>query len=226
MDAASLGLMVATGAAAATLLGWGLVAARPQPSPRTMGVVLLAAAGAMLVVSLGELLPDAATILGAWSATAAWMGAGAAALLALRWVADRVGRGLATGTLVALAIGLHNVPEGATSVAGSLLAPSLGLTIAITIGLHNIPEGVAVAAAAVAAGASRARAFLLTLVAAVAEVAGAALVWWRADVLDERAVAGLLALVAGVMVLLAVTELIPSGLRLLRSRALPAASRP
>ena len=99
MDAASVGLMVATGAAAATLLGWALVAARPQPSPRTMGVVLLAAAGAMLVVSLGELLPDAAVILGAWSA--GWMGAGAAALLALRWVADRVGRGLATGTLVA-----------------------------------------------------------------------------------------------------------------------------
>lgn len=224
MSSATLGLLLATGAAAATLMGWLLVAWRPTPSPRLLGAVLLAAGAAMLAVSLLELLPDAAQILPSPGMALLWAGLGAAALLTLRVIARRVGRGLAAGTLVAVAIALHNFPEGATTVAGTLLTTGMGLTIAVSIGLHNIPEGVAVAASALASGVSRARAFVLTLVAALAEVAGALAVWTGARGLDEASVAGLLAFVAGVMVLLAVTELVPSGWRLIRGSRASAAT--
>lgn len=224
MSSATLGLLLASGAAAATLMGWLLIAWRPTPSPRLLGTVLLAAGAAMLMVSLLELLPDAAQLLPSPETALLWAALGAMSLLALRVIARRVGRGLAAGTLVAVAIGLHNFPEGATTVAGTLLTTGMGLTIAVSIGLHNIPEGVAVAASAMASGLTRTRAFLLTLVAALAEVAGALAVWVGAQGLDEGSVAGLLAFVAGVMVLLAVTELVPSGWKLLRTSRASAAT--
>ncbi|KAG7378830.1 Zinc transporter [Phytophthora pseudosyringae] len=50
------------------------------------------------------------------------------------------------GLLSALAIGIHNVPEGIATYAGSIQNSSVGFSLAFGIGLHNIPEGIAVAA--------------------------------------------------------------------------------
>ena len=51
--------LLAVATAALTLVGWAITVARTDWSPRTAGVVLLIAAGAMIAVSAGELLPDA-----------------------------------------------------------------------------------------------------------------------------------------------------------------------
>ena len=45
------------------------------------------------------------------------------------------------GLMTALAIGLHNFPEGLAAFVGTLDDPSVGIPLAVAIGIHNIPEG-------------------------------------------------------------------------------------
>ena len=50
------------------------------------------------------------------------------------------------GLCSALAIGIHNFPEGLATFMGALTDPALGISIAVAIAIHNIPEGIAVSA--------------------------------------------------------------------------------
>ncbi len=53
---------------------------------------------------------------------------------------------LRMGLFSALAIGIHNFPEGLATFMGALTDPALGVSIAVAIAIHNIPEGIAVSA--------------------------------------------------------------------------------
>ena len=48
------------------------------------------------------------------------------------------------GLFTALAIGIHNFPEGLATFLAAMQDPTLGVAIAIAVALHNIPEGVSV----------------------------------------------------------------------------------
>lgn len=48
---------------------------------------------------------------------------------------------LRLGIFTALAIGIHNFPEGLATFLAALEDPSLGIAIAVAIAIHNIPEG-------------------------------------------------------------------------------------
>ena len=50
-----------------------------------------------------------------------------------------------TGLFSALAIAIHNFPEGLATFMSAVADPALGLTIAVAIAIHNIPEGISVA---------------------------------------------------------------------------------
>jgi len=50
-----------------------------------------------------------------------------------------------TFMLVALALGLHNFPEGLITFVGALTSPSVGFALCFAITIHNIPEGLCVA---------------------------------------------------------------------------------
>jgi ZIP family zinc transporter len=118
--------------------------------------------------------------------------------------------------LVMVSIALHNVPEGSVTIAATLVSLELGVVTAIAIALHNIPEGMAVATAVIAAGGSRRRALAATSVAMGGEVLGAALVLALDASLSPDGAIGLLALVAGIMVSLSLTQLVPAGIALMR----------
>ena len=64
------------------------------------------------------------------------------------------------GLFTALAIAIHNFPEGLATFTAALKDPSLGLPIAIAIAIHNIPEGVAVSVPIYYATGNRKKAFL------------------------------------------------------------------
>ena len=49
------------------------------------------------------------------------------------------------GMFTALAIAIHNFPEGIATFTSALQDPTLGIAIAIAVAIHNIPEGIAVA---------------------------------------------------------------------------------
>jgi len=49
------------------------------------------------------------------------------------------------GIMTALAIGIHNFPEGLATFVGALDDPKVGGALAVALGIHNIPEGLCVA---------------------------------------------------------------------------------
>jgi ZIP family zinc transporter len=117
------------------------------------------------------------------------------------------------GLLSALAIGVHNLPEGMATFASSLSDPSLGLSIAVAVAIHNIPEGIAVAVPIYFATRSRGKAAFHSLLSGLAEPIGALLVYLLLLPFIEDnplIVEGMLAGVAGIMVFISFDELLPT----------------
>ncbi len=77
------------------------------------------------------------------------------------------------GLFTALAIGIHNFPEGLATFLAALQDPSLGAGIAVAIALHNIPEGISVSVPIFYATGDRKKAFLYSLLSGLAEPVGA-----------------------------------------------------
>ncbi|WP_035280771.1 zinc transporter ZupT [Brevibacterium album] len=118
---------------------------------------------------------------------------------------------LRTGMLTALAITVHNFPEGFATFVAALSDPRAALPVVAAIALHNIPEGIAVAVPVYHATGSRMRALLLSTASGLAEPAGALLGWMLlAPFLTPAVMSGVLAGVAGVMIMICAKELIPA----------------
>lgn len=127
--------------------------------------------------------------------------------------ADRALRArlLRTGTVTAIALALHNVPEGFATFVAALQAPEIAIPVVAAIALHNIPEGLAVAVPVRRATGSRAKAFWLATMTGLAEPAGAVLGYLLlAPLLSGSAMGAILAGVAGVMVFVSLDELLPA----------------
>jgi ZIP family zinc transporter len=221
LDNALLGFWFSVIAAGSTMLGWVIVAIKKDLSKKVIALTLLFAAIAMLAVSFFELIPGTIDAgLGSLEIFI-WLILGAGAVQVLRFIGDKFygpKHSLQqSATLVAIAVALHNIPEGAAAIATTIVDLQSGIATTIAIALHNIPEGVAIAATALAAAGSRTRAFVLVSIAALAEVSGAGIVLYESAALSEILIAKLLTLVAGIMITLSVLELIPNGVKSLRS---------
>ncbi len=115
------------------------------------------------------------------------------------------------GLFTALAIGVHNFPEGIATFATALEDPSLGLAIAIAIAIHNIPEGIAVSIPIYYATGSRKQAFWWSLMSGLAEPIGGLLAFAiLMPYINEHTLGLVLSAVAGIMVYISVDELLPS----------------
>ncbi len=114
------------------------------------------------------------------------------------------------GILFALAIGIHNFPEGLAVFAAGLSGSELGIPIAVAIALHNIPEGIAVAVPILYATGSRKKALTYSLLSGLAEPAGALLGFlFLLPFLTPALLSVLFAVVAGVMIYISFDELLP-----------------
>ena len=82
---------------------------------------------------------------------------------------------LRMGLFSALAIAIHNFPEGLATFMGALTDPTLGISIAVAIAIHNIPEGIAVSVPIYYATRNRKKAFWLSFLSGLAEPVGAIL---------------------------------------------------
>jgi ZIP family zinc transporter len=115
------------------------------------------------------------------------------------------------GLLSALAIGVHNFPEGMATFAAALTDLSLGLSVAVAVAIHNIPEGIAVAVPIYFATRNRSRAFWQSFITGLAEPAGALLVWLvLLPFINDVIISAMLAAVAGIMVFISFDELLPT----------------
>jgi ZIP family zinc transporter len=115
------------------------------------------------------------------------------------------------GLFTALAIGIHNFPEGIATFASALQDPSLGVAIAIAVAIHNIPEGIAVAVPIYFATGNRKRAFKLSFLSGLAEPVGALVAFLiLMPFLNEVMFGMIFAGVAGIMVFISLDELLPA----------------
>lgn len=115
------------------------------------------------------------------------------------------------GVLTALAIAIHNFPEGLATFMGALKDPSLGIAIAVAIAIHNIPEGIAVSVPVYYATDNRKKAFTLSFLSGLAEPVGALVGYFLFIQFFNDLIFGIVfASVAGIMVFISIDELLPA----------------
>jgi zinc transporter, ZIP family len=115
------------------------------------------------------------------------------------------------GLFSALAIGVHNFPEGLATFMGALSDPALGISITIAISIHNIPEGIAVSMPIYYATGSRRKAFVYSALSGFAEPIGALVGYFLLrQIFGETMFGFTFAAVAGIMVYISLDELLPT----------------
>ena len=125
---------------------------------------------------------------------------------------------LRMGLFTALAIAIHNFPEGLATFLAALQDPSLGLAIAVAVALHNIPEGISVSVPIFYATGDRRKAFVYSLLSGLAEPVGAAVAYLvlrlalggESGAIPSQVMGVLFAGVAGIMVYISLDELLPT----------------
>ena len=116
-----------------------------------------------------------------------------------------------TGIMLALAITIHNFPEGIATFVTALNGVEMALPIVVAIAIHNIPEGIAVSVPIYQSTGSRRKAMTWTVLSGLAEPVGAVLGFFLLKAfLHEAAFGVLFALIAGIMVYIALDELLPT----------------
>lgn len=245
MDISTSQLLIAFGATAAaglaTAFGSLLVFAAKAPSPRLLAFGLAFAGGAMVFVSLSEILnKSVASFTLAYGDKLGFTYGTIAFLMGVLLIAtiDRlvpnphetleaenpqfkeVNRGYIrrVGLMTAFAITAHNFPEGLATFFAMLDDPVVGLPLALAIAIHNIPEGIAIAVPVYYATGSKQKAFFASLLSGLAEPVGAGIGYLLlAPFLSDAVFGAVFGLIAGVMVFLALDELLPAAKRYARS---------
>lgn len=129
------------------------------------------------------------------------------------------------GVVMALAIALHNLPEGmvigASYAADRTVAISgAGFLMALVIGLHNIPEGMAVSVPLISGGMHRVKAVLITALTGAPTILGAIIGYYLGTV-GPLMLSLSLSFASGAMLYVVFGELLPESILMWRSK-LPA----
>lgn len=229
--------MLTTLAGLSTGIGSALAFFTKRTNKTFLSVALGFSAGVMIYVSLVEifvkakdaLVPIHGEIVGYWITVGAFFGGifiiaiidrlipsyenphEARAIEEMQELVPRDPRLMRMGMLTALAIGIHNFPEGLATFFGVLADPKIGIAIAVAIAVHNIPEGISVSVPIYFATGSKKKAFWLSFLSGVSEPVGAAVGYTILRPFFSETLFGLLfASVAGIMVFISLDELLPT----------------
>lgn len=116
-----------------------------------------------------------------------------------------------TGIVTALAIAIHNFPEGLATFVSALEGTSLAIPITVAIAIHNIPEGISVSVPIYYATGDKKKAFLYSFLSGMSEPVGAIIGYTLLrNVFNEMTLGILLSAVAGIMVFISLDELLPT----------------
>jgi ZIP family zinc transporter len=225
-------------AGSATGIGGALVLFKKKLSSDTLAGALGISAGVMIFISLAEMFPEAqAEILSAghikygkaYILAAFFLGMGIITLidfLVPEYENPHEASGLSLdtqastmkklGIMSALAISIHNFPEGIATFIGALNDSQMGAGITFAISIHNIPEGIAIAIPIYYATKSKGKALLYATLSGFSEVIGALLCLAVTAVFGLELTGGgatfplVMAAVAGIMIYISLDELLPT----------------
>src|SRR5574344_247122 len=116
-----------------------------------------------------------------------------------------------TGIFTAIAIAIHNFPEGFATFVSALENPTIGITIAFAIAIHNIPEGMAVSLPIYHATGEKKKAFWYATISGLAEPLGAIFGFlFLLPFMGESTLGIIFGIVAGIMVYISFDEVLPA----------------
>lgn len=229
--------VLTTIAGLSTGIGSAISVLAHRTNKKFLSIALGFSAGVMIYISFVEILAEArnaiAEIMGArmagWYATAAFFGGICIIGLIdrfvpevenpheMRLIEDMCDSGcqerklMRMGILSAMAIAIHNFPEGIVTFMSTINNASLGLAIAIAIAIHNIPEGIAVAVPIYFATGSRKKAFFYSFLSGISETIGALIAFGVLFIFFSKLLIGVfMGMVAGIMVFISLDELLPA----------------
>ena len=179
----------------------------------------------MIAISITELIPEASYAIlsnfklfkGVFYSLLAFL----IGILAIYFINKKIEKGSSNdfdlyrvGVLSMLALMLHNFPEGIVTFLSSYQNIELGLKISLAIMLHNIPEGISIAVPIYYATGDKKKSIKATLLSGLAEPLGAivAFIFLRKFITDIM-ISFILIFVAGIMITLAIHELLPKALK-------------
>ena len=118
---------------------------------------------------------------------------------------------LNTGILTALAVGIHNFPEGLATFMSALYDPALAIPIVVAIAIHNIPEGIAVAVPIYYATDSKKKALKYSFLSGLSEPLGALIGYMvLRPFLSDTLIGIVFSAVGGIMVFISLDKLLPT----------------
>jgi ZIP family zinc transporter len=116
-----------------------------------------------------------------------------------------------TGIFTAIAIAIHNFPEGFATFVSALDDVSLGVVIAVAIAIHNIPEGMAVSLPIYHATGDKKSSFWYAFSSGLAEPLGAVIGFFLLlPIMGELTLGITFGIVAGLMIYISLDELLPA----------------
>ncbi len=220
-------LLFSLGAGLSTLLGALIVFLVKGKSEKAVTASLGFAAGVMISVSFLDMLPSATDALSEWAGPQLGIILMIVSLVVGVLIAAGIdhfvphehlegkeqshGNMYRLGMMSMLAIAVHNFPEGIATFMAGVSNAELGLSISVAIAMHNIPEGITVAMPVYYSTGSKKRALWFAFLSGISEPAGALLAFLLLRPLINDLVLGFVfGIVSGIMLYIAIEELIPS----------------
>lgn len=115
------------------------------------------------------------------------------------------------GVFSALTIGIHNIPEGFSTFMAAMKSESLGISMGIAIGIHNITVGLAIGIPIFLATKSKSKSlFFSTLSSSMTVLGGVIAYYFIGNILDDSFFGIVFSLIAGMMVFIALDEILPT----------------
>jgi len=222
-----LALILTTLAGLSTGIGSAIAYFIKKPKMVYLAFSLGFSTGVMIYISFMKLLPHASEGVGeVWAITAFFTGIVFTGLIDIsipeaknpheyKGPSDKLGvrdgEGLMrTGLFTALAIGIHNFPEGIAAFGVALSNVKLGVIVALAIAIHNIPEGISVSVPIFYATGNKNKAFIYSFLSGISEPVGAIIGFLiLMPFLSEQLLASLLAFIAGIMIYVSLDEVLP-----------------
>ena len=213
--------MLTLAAGLATGIGGLIVYFLKEVPPELMAFLLAMAAGVMLLISIIDLWIGQALEFGFILITFSFLiGAltvyGANYFLSSNKDTSELNEDqilYRSGILTAVALGIHNFPEGLAMGVAVLESAQYGVVLMIAIALHNIPEGIAVAAPIKAGKGGAMKAAGIALLTGLTEPLGALFALLiLGSFLTPLMIGCSLAFVGGIMTVISFKELIPQAI--------------